>query len=341
MTANMIKGKGFRGALRYNLEKVAKNVAKVLDHSFVEVSEKSILKEVQMVKVLRPNLQKFFYHTSINFPPTEDLSNATMIQIGQEYLRDSGFTQHQYIMFRHHDANHPHLHILVNRIGYDGKVLSDSNDFTRCEEILRRLEKKYNLAEVVSSRQARERAVTKNEMEMMKRTNEPSVKMWLQTTIKKALEDNPGMTTQEFISTLESKGINLLFNQASTGYVSGVSYGYEGFLVTGSKLGNDFKWTTIKNKIDYEQERNRTAIHLANERTRSSKIESGTGNDNRKRRSNPLLEKSKSLRLPTQGGASLLDDLSQGNNRSGDYESYLADSLGRQRRKKKRKGRSL
>src|SRR5882757_188727 len=194
----MIKGKGFRGALRYNMEKVGKNVAEVLDHSFVEVSEKSIMKEVQMVKVMRPNLQKYFYHTSINFPPTEDLSNATMIQIGQEYLRDSGFTQHHYIMFRHHDANHPHLHLLVNRIGYDGKVLSDSNDFARCEEILRRLEKKYNLSEVISSRQARERAMTKNELEMVKRTNDPSVKLWLQAAIKKTFEGNPRMTIQEF-----------------------------------------------------------------------------------------------------------------------------------------------
>jgi hypothetical protein len=192
MTANMIKGKGFRGALRYNLDKVAKGVAEVLDHTFVEPSEKSILKEVQMIKVMRPNLQKYFYHTSINFLPSEDLTDAAMIQIGQDYLRDSGFTQHQYIMFRHHDAGHPHLHILVNRIGYDGKVLSDSNDFARCEEILRRLEKKYNLAEVISSRQAIRRAMTKNEMEMMKRTNDPSVKTWLQATIKKVLESRNG-----------------------------------------------------------------------------------------------------------------------------------------------------
>lgn len=141
MTGNMIKGKGFGGALRYNMEKVEKNVAEVLDHSFVEVSIKSIMKEVQMIKIMRPNLQKYFYHTSINFPPSEDLTNEAMTKIGRDYLQESGFTQHQYIMFRHHDADYPHLHILVNRIGYDGKVLSDSNDFARCEKILRELEK--------------------------------------------------------------------------------------------------------------------------------------------------------------------------------------------------------
>jgi hypothetical protein len=285
MTANMIKGKGFKGALRYNLEKVDKGIAEVLDHSFVAVSEKSILKEVQMIKVLRPNLQKYFYHTSINFPPSEDLTNATMTQIGKDYLQESGFTQNQYIMFRHHDADHPHLHILVNRINYDGKVLSDSNDFARCEKILRDLEKKYNLTEVISSKQASERAITKDELEMMKRTNTPSHKMILQVLIKDTITSNKKLTCSEFIQALESKGINLLFNQASTGFVSGISYSYERMIITGAKLGNDYKWASIKNTIDYEQERDRAAIHQANDRTKSNSSIFRTGTPHPERNS--------------------------------------------------------
>lgn len=277
MTGNQIKGKGFRGALRYNLEKVEKGIAEVLDHSFVSAFEKSIMKEVQMVRAQRPNLQKYFYHTSINFPPCEDLANETMKQIGQDYMVANGFTQHQFIMFRHHDADHPHLHILVNRIGYDGKVLSDSNDFARSEKVLRELEIRYDLTKVNSSRQARERAMTKNELEMMKRTNEPSQKMKLQVLIRGILQEKQGMTTGEFIKTLEGKGINVLFNQASTGFVSGISYGYEGIILKGAKLGNDFKWGTIKNSINYEQERDRTTIHQANDRTKSINYDAGTG----------------------------------------------------------------
>lgn len=207
MTGNMIKGKGFRGALRYNLEKVNNKVAEVLEHSFLEVSEKTIMKEIQMVRLMRPNLQKFFYHTSINFPPAEDLSNERMRRIGLEYLSASGFTQHQFIMFRHRDADHPHLHILVNRIGYDGRVLSDSNDYAHCERILRELERKHCLTEVMSSRQARERSITKNELEMMKRTNAPSHKMRVQLIIKDALASKSKLTCSEFILLLESKGV--------------------------------------------------------------------------------------------------------------------------------------
>lgn len=374
MTGNMIKGKGFGGALRYNMEKVEKNLAEVLDHSFVEISMKSILKEVQMIKVMRPNLQKYFYHTSINFPPSEDLTNATMTKIGREYLQKSGFTQHQYIMFRHHDADHPHLHILVNRIGYDGKVLSDSNDFAQCEKILRELEKKYKLTEVISSNQAKERAMTKNELEMMKRTNTPSYKIVLQAIIKNALHSKPRLTCSEFVEALQNKGINILFNQASTGYVSGISYSYEGMIIKGAKLGNDFKWTEIKSSIDYEQERDRTTIEQTNARTKSYNtfmpmnqslakqqlpfeqsvsrklFRSGTYRQGMETKqhthstqgknigSNHLFsEKSKGLDL-----TSLVDSFTHGNDRDDNCQSHLdSDSVTFPQRKKKRRRRRL
>src|SRR5690606_12363368 len=125
---------------------------------------------------------------SINFPSGEDLPNKKMKQIGLDYLEANGFTQHQFIMFRHHDADHPHLHILVNRIGYDGSVVSDSNDFARSEKVLRKLEKKYNLTQVLPSKDAKVRAITKDELEMIKRTNAPSHKMKLQSIIRKILQ---------------------------------------------------------------------------------------------------------------------------------------------------------
>jgi len=266
MTADQVKGKGFRGALRYNLQKVDHGVAKILDMTFTSDKEDSIMQEVALVRMLRPNLQKYFYHTSLNFPPNENLGDEQMNVIANEYLNSMGFVQHQYAIFRHFDADHPHLHLLVNRIGYDGKVLSDSKDYQRSEQVLRILEKRHGLTEVISSRQAQERAMTKNELEMMKRTDEPSVKMKLQVIIKNVLSQKPD--AEQFIQHIEAQGINILFNQASTGFVSGISYGYEGMQFKGAHLGNAYKWQAVKNVISYEQERDRTAIYQANVRTR-------------------------------------------------------------------------
>lgn len=266
MTADQVKGKGFRGALRYNLQKVEHGKAKVLDMTFTSNKEDSIMREVALVRMLRPNLQKYFYHTSLNFPPNENLGDEQMNIIANEYLNNMGFDQHQYAIFRHYDADHPHLHILVNRISYDGTVVSDSKDYQRSEQVLRKLEKQHGLTVVISSRQAQERAMTKNELEMMKRTNVPSSKMQLQEIIKDVLSRKPD--TAQFIQALESKGINVLFNQASTGFVSGISYGYEGMQFKGAHLGNAYKWQAIKNAISYEQERDRTAVYETNVRTR-------------------------------------------------------------------------
>ncbi|MBD1362629.1 relaxase/mobilization nuclease domain-containing protein [Mucilaginibacter sp. ZT4R22] len=52
-----------------------------------------------------------------------------------------GFTDNQYMIFRHHDAGHPHIHLMVNRITFDGNVISDSNYVKRSEALLRKLER--------------------------------------------------------------------------------------------------------------------------------------------------------------------------------------------------------
>jgi len=308
MTADQVKGKGFRGALRYNLQKVAK----IIKSSFTSDNELSIMREVALVKMLRPNLQKYFYHTSLNFPPSENLPDAQMNNIANEYLNNMGFDQHQYLIFRHFDADHPHLHILVNRIGYDGTVVSDSKDYQRSEQVLRKLEKQYGLTEVISSRQAQERAMTKNELEMMKRTDKPSVKMKLQVIIKNVLNQKP--TAEQFIRNLEAQGINILFNQASTGFVSGISYGNEGLQFKGAHLGNAYKWQAIKNMISYEQERDRAAIHQANVRTReqqSARIEESTARARTATNSTRVNANSKVIagnRKDVQQGAGKLQD---------------------------------
>lgn len=279
MTGSQVKGRSFRGALRYNQEKVAQGKGDVLDHSFLNISEKGIMKEVAMVRVQRPDLKKYFYHTSINFPKDENVSNELMIKIGREYLEANGFNQHQYIMFRHKDAGHPHFHILANRIGYDGSVVSDSNDYARSEKVLRDLERKYNLTQVVGSREAKERALSNNEIAMMKRRNDPSAKMAMQVIIGEVLKSKNQLSINEFISKLDARGVKVLFNQASTGYVSGISYSYQGMVMQGSKLGNAFKWSTVKTIINYEQERDRQRIHETNARSEHAINQLRAGNN--------------------------------------------------------------
>jgi len=267
-------GKSFMGALNYNLKKMnhadPDRRAVLLDSNFTTLEKMQINKEVELLRQLRPNLNRYVYHTTLNFSVDEQsfLDNRKLLAIAHDYLHENGFTKHQYLIFRHYDADHPHLHLLLNRIGFDGTVVSDSNNYKKSEAILRKLEEKYNLIPVVSSKQVKQRAAKKDELEMVIRTGKPSDKMLLQQIIKGFI-DTKHITLQGFIRQAEANGVHLLFNRATTGRISGITYFHNGFKVKGQALGNMFKWAEIIKKIDYEQIRDSKAISETNSRTKA------------------------------------------------------------------------
>jgi len=87
------------------------------------------------------------YHISLNFA-IEDrarLSDDRMVEIAREYMRRIGIVNTQYIVCRHTDTAHPHLHIVANRVDNDGRTISDSNDSRRSAKICRELTQEYGL----------------------------------------------------------------------------------------------------------------------------------------------------------------------------------------------------
>lgn len=268
MIAKQIKGTDFKAALAYNFKKMDLPESKkaiVLDSNFSENAQHTINLEMYVSRSLRPKLQKFFYHTALSFHTTEKLSDEKMKTIGKTYLEKNGFNQHSFIMFRHHDEDHPHMHILVSRIGFDGSLVSDSNDFRRSEKSVRQIETEFNLVPNISSHLVERKAPTVDELKMMKRTGKPSLKLVLQEIVSEILDKST--TIKDFISKCEANEINLQFNQASTGRVSGISYMYQGFKAKGQALGNKFKFLNIAKKLNYEQEVDHARISAANERT--------------------------------------------------------------------------
>ena len=73
------------------------------------------------------------YHISLDFAheDTPKLTDDLMVEIAREYMRRMGITNTQYIVCRHTDKEHQHLHIVVNRVDNDGNTISDSNDNVR------------------------------------------------------------------------------------------------------------------------------------------------------------------------------------------------------------------
>jgi hypothetical protein len=117
---------------------------------------------------------------------------------------------------------------------------------------------------------------------MIVRKGKPSDKMLLQQIIKQ-LFNKKNLTLQQFIKEAEVKGVYLLFNKATTGRVSGITYFHDGFKIKGQALGNMFKWGEIIKKLDYEQIRDSKAISQANSRTKAIYGEFADGQSDQRR----------------------------------------------------------
>ncbi len=70
---------------------------------------------------------------------------GNLVKIVNEYLHKMGYGDTQSLIVRHSDRHHPHLHICINRIGNNGKTISDHNEKYRSTKICRELTERYGL----------------------------------------------------------------------------------------------------------------------------------------------------------------------------------------------------
>ncbi|MFX0558092.1 relaxase/mobilization nuclease domain-containing protein [Maribacter sp. CXY002] len=263
MIAKQIKGKDFYGLLAYNQKKVELGQAVALDANIDLGSAVEMSKEFNLVRQLRPRLGKAVYHVSLNLPPDEKMNDKNFVSMGLDYLKGMGFDDNQYIIYRHDDQSHQHIHIVANRVKYSGNLVSDSKDYKRSESLVRKLEQKYGLSLLPDEPSVRRAALTQKEIEKTLRTGSAPTKSIMQHQLMEALKRSGNI--EEFIYQLQSREIMPKFNiSKTTGRVSGVSFSYEGIIYKGSSLGRQYSWNNIIKQIDYEQIRDSAVILQTN-----------------------------------------------------------------------------
>lgn len=66
-------------------------------------------------------------HVSLNFDPSEKLGKETLIGIASSYMEKIGFAKQPYLVYEHHDAGHPHIHLVTTNIQFDGSRIPIHN----------------------------------------------------------------------------------------------------------------------------------------------------------------------------------------------------------------------
>lgn len=149
MIGKIIIGKSFRGCISYCLEK---DQSAVLEQQLCFGDKREIIQQFNEVRQLNERVAKPVMHITLSLVPGERLSEGEVHKLLEAAARDLGYEKNQWLAIAHHDTAHQHFHIVVNRIGFDGKTLSDSNNYKKIAGLCRRMEKELGLQQVQSPR---------------------------------------------------------------------------------------------------------------------------------------------------------------------------------------------
>lgn len=113
MMAKIVKGAGAKGIVDYILDR--EKETSLIDHDGVLVSDNgSIARNFIAQSRLNPKLEKFIGHISLSVSRRDLPRLIDELMVHRKYMMKMGIRDTQYIIGRHHDKEHPHVHIAFN-----------------------------------------------------------------------------------------------------------------------------------------------------------------------------------------------------------------------------------
>ena len=240
MIGKQTKGTSFGGCVRYVLKEEKSKLLKAVG---VDGTPEQMAEQFELQAFLNDKAKNIVGHTSLNFSPEDSErlkpNDALMLQIAHDYMKLMGIENTQYIIARHIDREHPHCHIVFNRVDNDGKTISDKNDFRRNEKACKMLTAKYRLhfangKDNIKEERLRPYDRAKHEIYKALKEELPKVQNW--NELKDALVD---------------RDIDMKFKVSrTTREIQGVKFGYDGFSFSGSKVSREFSYLNIDNRLE-------------------------------------------------------------------------------------------
>ena len=263
MIAKIIKGTNFSGVVSYMLSKREGQV-KVLQANGVRSSlPHDVAHDFNLQASMRPSVQKPVCHTILSFSAhdSERLTDDIMVKIANEYLHNMGYGDTQSLIVRHSDRQYPHLHICINRIGNDGKTISDRNEKYRSTKICRELTERYGLTI----------GEGKQEVSRSRLRGEDKLQYEIFDTIKSILPQSQNW--KDFVAKLEQQGITTRFKtKGNTNVVQGIIFEKDGCSFSGSEIDRTYSFSRLnaalgRNTHKQEQinQQNEPMVHSVDE----------------------------------------------------------------------------
>ena len=258
MIAKIHSGHGFAGLVDYANDIKNKNADIIASEGVDLTSNKSITASFSLQAKSRPSLKNFVGHISLSFAPgdTPKLSDKLMEDIAKEYLCRMGVVNTQYIISRHHDKPHPHVHIVYNRVNNDGNAISGDQNFRKSARITQELTREYGLTF----------GKGKKKVNRDRLKGRDAIKYRIHDAVNEALKDCRSMEALKAALATRRIGMNIFRN--ADGKAKGVVFTCDSLSFAGYQIDRSMTYANLCQRMGIEQEvtgRN-TAIPTSDDR---------------------------------------------------------------------------
>ena len=240
MIGKITKGSEFAGCVAYVLRE---DKARLLASEGVSGSPEEMAEQFELQTLLNDKVKNTVGHISLSFSPEDGdrLRNddRLMVKIAYEYMEQMGIRDTQFIIARHTDRNHPHCHIVFNRVDNNGKTISDKNDRYRNEKVCKSLTEKYGLymadgKEHVNTERLRPHDKAKYDIYEALKQELPKATSW-----------------EQLREALHKQGIMTEFKYSRTGdKIDGVKFIKGKHVFSGSKIDRKFSFANIEKRLE-------------------------------------------------------------------------------------------
>ena len=159
MVAKITIPKSIGAALNYNEKKVEQGKAECLSAANYLCKPNNMnfyqkLNGFEMLNNLNRRATTKTIHISLNFDPSEKLSNDKLVEVANVYMEKIGFGQQPFLVYKHEDAGHPHIHIVSTTINADGSRINTHNiGRNQSEKARKEIEHLYGLVKAERQQQ--------------------------------------------------------------------------------------------------------------------------------------------------------------------------------------------
>src|SRR5476649_2572322 len=145
MIGKVITGKSFGGCIRYVVQK---HDAVILDGAGLRMREvNQIIDDFNLQRKYNPNLGQAVGHIALSWSINDlaKLNDEVMVNMAKEYLQKMKIQDTQYLIVKHQDRDHPHIHIVYNRVDNNGKTIADNFQKQRNVKVCKDMTLKHGL----------------------------------------------------------------------------------------------------------------------------------------------------------------------------------------------------